>query len=864
MDGHRKRGARLFSQRAGSCFILCMLCLANHLYAAQGEHRNTECLTRDFHLHESIDLGMRGLDRARSHFESEEYEEFEREILSYFARRKTPCRLDLWGTRAGAVREADAILDNSYKFWIYDRYDLPVDLNWRENPARSRNWVYFLFSFEFLGILNEAHAITGDRLYLERGRDLIIDFVNDNYDPKHLPSKDLSWYEHTVANRALFLVDFWPMFAGAEHPDSTFTGLFLDLVWRHACFLMTDGNYSTNSNHGLFNVAALLRISLLFPEFREASAWRAMAVQRLETQLADNVTGDGIHREYSPWYQIWAAGVLEQIGRDCRANDIRISKEACLAIERLFEGMTQFFHPDGSISLFGDSDANASMPLQHLALSRLPAYSYIRSGGRYGARPDERTSAFKEAGFFFMRSGWGKARPLGEETCLMVNLSGKAKQHDHYDSMSFEFSARGQKWITDLGRWAYEHNDSRRRFIISPIAHNIVVPHYILPASRAGDRGGVVPVETKRGGGDQEPGRIPLRRTRSRGLPGLHDKELLDLIDGVSLEDSAAVQAVIDTISSIRDIDTKIAACDRLLARNPRGFVDRLKLYLAFCFGEEKMDINSAMQYLEDIIEHGCDEHALKAASELLAIYRQQTEESGSPQKEPVNAKKAFEGFKEQKPIKGEKPTRFHWISRREYDYLEGGVRYIKGCYWSRAFLFIKPYHLLIIDAIQTDTPRKAKQFFHMPPSVSVCQDGDRYLLRTADSLHCIIKPLFKESIVECSVIEGQKTPNYQGWYSDTFFTLKEAPVIENLFNIDDNVTFMATLIVPVGEHDIDRYVIRIPDAVDWNATGPEPLHFEILEPWHRTTVTYLPSAKLCGERGVEREPLIEITRRMR
>ncbi|HUV36662.1 MAG TPA: hypothetical protein VMX58_06970, partial [Patescibacteria group bacterium] len=147
---------------------------------------------------------------------------------------------------------------------------------------------------------------------------------------------------------------------------------------------------------------------------------------------------------------------------------------------------------------------------------------------------------------------------------------------------------------------------------------------------------------------------------------------------------------------------------------------------------------------------------------------------------------------------------------------------------------------------------------------VGVTRDGDRYLLSTDDSLRCIVKSLFVEPEEEYSIIKGQKTPNYQGWYSDTFFTLQEAAVIENLFDIHAGATYMATLIVPVGDHDPDRYMIRIRDDVDWNRTRSEPLHIEILEPWYRTAVTYLPSSKLCGESGVERGPLIEVTRRMR
>jgi hypothetical protein len=92
------------------------------------------------------------------------------------------------------------------------------------------------------------------------------------------------------------------------------------------------------------------------------------------------------------------------------------------------------------------------------------------------------------------------------------------------------------------------------------------------------------------------------------------------------------------------------------------------------------------------------------------------------------------------------------------------------------------------------------------------------------------------------------------------------APVIEFLFDLYDDMTYMATLIVPIGNADPDRCEIRVLEAADWNSTGPgEPLRFEILEPGHHTTVTYMPSSKLCRGATVDgRDPVIEVERKMR
>lgn len=827
--------------------VLCTLCLTAGMNSTTRAQGNAECLGETFRLYQEVNLDVGELARASAYLEGGDSVECEREIISYFESREPPCRLERWGTSPDAEQEAEAILNNYYKFWVYDRYELPANLTWRENPASSRNWVYHLLSFEFLGILNDAYALTGDPRYLERGAELIVDFVNDNYDPASLPSRDLSWHEHTAANRLLVLLDFWRLFQDGVSPEHEFTKLFLDLVWRHARFLAHEENYSAESNHGLFSAAALLRISLMFPEFRSASAWRMLAVKRMEEQLIDNVSDEGVHREYSPWYHIWAAGVTEQFRRDCNDNGLTLSERGAAVHDRMLDCIPYFFHPDGTISLFGDSDAYPSESLQYLALSRVPEYRYIRSKGRHGPRPDEPTRAFRDAGIFVMRSGWGEVRPLREETCLIANFSGEAKQHDHYDTMSFEFFARGQKWITDSGRWTYEYSDIRREFIVSPMAHNILVPHRLsqkaYPANVVGG-----------------PRRIKQYRV-SKPVPD----ELVESIEHVSLDDSLAVQEVLRVIREVPDIDVKIEACFRMLGRGPRRCTDEIKLLLASCFGDGKGDITTALQILDDIVKQGSDTGVQKRASELTAVYRRQREEYESTRDENRTDDK-FENLAAIDQFTIDTPTVFHWISQKEYDYLEGGMQCGRDHYWSRAFLFIKPHCLLIIDAMWCKLPDCVLQLFHMPPSVSVTSDGDRYLLSNGDSLRCIIKGLFLEPFEAYRIVEGEEDPWFQGWYSDTFFTLRPAPVIENLFKLDNEWTYLATLIVPIGGCDPRRYDIRMLDAADWNIAGPgEPLRFEILEDVHRTTVTCMPSSRLCRGADIdERDPIIEVERRMR
>jgi hypothetical protein len=253
----------------------------------------------------------------------------------------------------------------------------------------------------------------------------------------------------------------------------------------------------------------------------------------------------------------------------------------------------------------------------------------------------------------------------------------------------------------------------------------------------------------------------------------------------------------------------------------------------------------------------------------MIDMYENQLEEKEeAPEQaeieEDVSHMRPFQ-LMEVKPNRKQIPAVYHWLSNRDYDYLEGGVLYGEGLHWSRAFLYIKPRCLLIIDVVEGEKDRKAKQLFHGPPSVSITRAGGRYIMTNSDSLHCIVETLFNGPIEDYRIIKGKNNMPFQGWYSDRFFSIEKAPVIENFVDLQRDMTYLATIIVPLGKHDPGRCEIRLHDSMDWNESGPAPLHIEILEPWRRTTVTIMPSSKLCGDvDGPERIPEISVERKKR
>ncbi len=140
-------------------------------------------------------------------------------------------RFDPWPPRIDALHRAEKFLKNEYILGIHKKYKLRENLSWNESPAGSNNWEFNLHALEILSNATEAYRRTGERKYLEKCRDLISDFIDDNFDHRYLPSR-YSWYDHSVSNRTIHAIDFWHEWLGLEDPDLDFVDDFLEFIWR--------------------------------------------------------------------------------------------------------------------------------------------------------------------------------------------------------------------------------------------------------------------------------------------------------------------------------------------------------------------------------------------------------------------------------------------------------------------------------------------------------------------------------------------------------------------------------------------------------------------------------------------------------
>ena len=814
----------------------------------------SDILRPRFILADVIDPGRDEFSHAAELREDDGVTIFRAEILGVILESGFRGKFDPWPPRADAILRADLFMKDKYILGIHSGYKLSGNIGWSENPSGSTNWEFNLLAMDVLANATEAFRQTGDRKYLDKGRLLILDFIEDNYDPEKLPSA-YSWYDHSVAYRTIHTIDFWREWLKMEENDEKFTAAFIEFIWRHAKYLEKEKYYSKKTNHGMYANIAQLRLSLAFPQFRDADRWRETAITRMEKQLKDNYTKDGIHKEYSTSYHILTTKLVSRFRADCVASgNLTLSPVFDSLIQTARRNIAWLIHPEGFLSLIGDSSlGSVDRAIGSLAADD-PVLEWILTSGKGGTPPENSSAGFMDAQLFVMRSGWGEKRPFRDESYLIADFCPYGKAHQHDDFLSFEFSSLGVRWFTDLGVFNYNTYDQGRKYVISPLAHNIIVP-----------------VEDSR--------RIVIREKQFPGKRGKGKTE-------------TQIEAMLDQIESITSPSARIGALLQVMEREIGGLEPRVLLIMAMSYEELGGNQKKARECLERIIKIGSGSGYQEIAVQLLDMLdvdvedmvfddssdmeihmsgvKEKEKENGGEKKDPVlveeirkpsllredsrREKRSQDEVGKQnvevtsvprivRPDHGQTPRVHHWITNDDYDYLEGSYNYSKLFQHGRAILFVKPQVIIIVDRIMSKGELSFRQLFHLDPSVTAERSDRGYMLSGPEETNCIFSCMTAPPDVKSTVIEGQRHPEMQGWYSGTFDNLEPAQVIEYSFKPEGpGSSYFAHVIMPVPGGAIDDYSLDFPgkDGEEgWSPGSVNPLELIVEGPEYRTVVSF-------------------------
>jgi uncharacterized heparinase superfamily protein len=369
--------------------------------------------------------------------------------------------------RALAHEEARAFLEGTLSF-VGEQRPVTAPIDWNP-PGTSRLWRYHLHYLDVLKPL-AALSLAGDAHARAHGERVLQEWLT-----AHPVGHGEGWEPYPTSLRLVNLL-VW----AAAHPHAPEIAASCA---THAHWITGRLERHLLGNHLLKNLKALLMAGLAL-EGLESERWQRVALARLVPEIREQVLADGGHFERSPMYHLVALEDLLEIVACYRATGLAEPAFLRDAAARMARFTAQILHPDGEIPLFNDAAlGQAPAPRELLALADgLQLVPFAANGWRralWTGRPAARETAhtppeptalrhLPDTGLQIVREGpvalLFDTGPIGPD-----HLPG----HAHADTLSFELSLAGARWIVDGGTAGYE-GDPFRMHLRSAAAHNTV------------------------------------------------------------------------------------------------------------------------------------------------------------------------------------------------------------------------------------------------------------------------------------------------------------------------------------------------------------------------------------------------------
>ncbi len=360
--------------------------------------------------------------------------------------------------------------------------------------------------------LGQAYRLTGDEKYAREFARQVSDWIRANR-----PKFGVNWAcTMDVAIRACNWAAGFFLMRNSPALDDDFLLMFLKSLYQHGRHIRAnlENSAAVTANHYLANLAGLVSLGLLFPEFREAAEWRAFGTAELITEMEKQVYRDGCGFEASTCYHRLSLElffypvllvVMNSEGFD--GTNYREIAERCFGaaftnrLRRMFDAVRLLLRPDGTMPQIGDNDSGrlhlyAERPVLDMryllclgaVFFREPRFRIVEFGWCeetlwvYGKRGREiwdqleetslasiESAALTDAGWYVMRKG---------DTCIVVSCGPNGQAgfggHAHNDKLSVVLTLQGRELLVDPGTFVYTRDPDARNRFRSTACHNTV------------------------------------------------------------------------------------------------------------------------------------------------------------------------------------------------------------------------------------------------------------------------------------------------------------------------------------------------------------------------------------------------------
>ena len=402
-----------------------------------------------------LNLDTSGMEEVKAAVAAGDFIRAEEELLNYMRSRENvrihiPWRKRLEHKGEYASKEEMTIADDALKHIfgghpgdherLFPAQQFGEDIDWKSNAVKNREWIWHFNMMPFWRTLARAYWHTGDEKYAREFFRQINDWVARN--PPD--GNRTSWRRIDAGIRT---AGSWPdaYFHCLTSPSltpRTHTHILLGF-YEHAVYLHS--SRFSSMNHGLFEARGLFFISLLFPEFGQAQAWRGNSLGHLTQQIIEQVSSDGGHGEKCPYYHRNCIYIFEAAWELARLNEVEIPDTYARRLEKMYEFSMLTSLPDGTAPRIGDTWHQPEGKLLEKGAEQFMRkdMEYVATAGAKGTAPEATSVCLEPSGFCVMRDGWD------EKSQYLLMKWKYGGWHSHFDELSIILAAAGRTLLDD-------------------------------------------------------------------------------------------------------------------------------------------------------------------------------------------------------------------------------------------------------------------------------------------------------------------------------------------------------------------------------------------------------------------------------
>jgi len=111
----------------------------------------------------------------------------------------------------------------------------------------------------------------------------------------------------------------------------------------------------------LADLAALIHLGIIFPEFKEAKMWRELGIKELVAESKKQIHSEGVDFEGSIAYNRFVLELFLSCAVLSKINEIHFPRDFWSQLEIMFEFIAHYLKPDGTAPRIGDDAGDARL-----------------------------------------------------------------------------------------------------------------------------------------------------------------------------------------------------------------------------------------------------------------------------------------------------------------------------------------------------------------------------------------------------------------------------------------------------------------------------------------------------------------------